>query len=322
MFIEHPTDRFRRSITNHNSDLIVAADWVELTVLLSDSDDGVTSHEIIDYLIESQIYEDQGYCAEFVESVLSEIRLRARISGSEYPLSVDKNQRVIRSSPWEECVGLTFCLTLSTLPYFSGYHDFAEGNYVEQGELFELVSVEAMRSWFPEWDVRRTGWGGGQGKSLTELLDEIASITGEDVRTEALDFVADSEKDLGLDLAAVRQFSDDRPALPVIFGQCASGRNWQKKLQTPDTSRWKQLLTLTHTPLKAFTFPFRLGELDYPARRSQHKGLLMDRLRLLPRGNESNWLQPETHDRLVDWVSRQRRWLIENYLAESEAPTP
>jgi len=116
-----------------------------------------------------------------------------------------------------------------------------------------------------------------------------------------------------MDIAAVRRFRDGRAALPVIFGQCASGRDWTAKLATPDAARWKQLLTLTHTPLKAFSMPFRLLDHDYDIRPSQYKGLLMDRLRLLPWGLESNWIERATRVAVINWLVPRREWLLTNY---------
>ena len=39
----------------------------------------------------------------------------------------------------------------------------------------------------------------------------------------------------------------------------------------------------------------------------------MDRLRLLPREPESNWMNQDLRDDLVAWLEPRRTWLIENY---------
>ncbi len=279
MLLAHPTEGVRRSVKEHNSNITLVADWLELGVLLFDDDDeGITVHECVDYFVEEQIYRDQGFCAAFFESVFGELRTRTQLFGTDYPISIDPSLRLTCAEPWREHTALAFCLLVSTAPFYSGYTDWVGGDYVQQGALFEAITAAALGRWFPEWEVTRTGWGGGIGTPLIELLDEIAASTMETVRTEAPAFVAAAEKDLGMDIAAVRRFPDRRAALPVIFGQCASGRDWKHKLHTPDTSRWKQLLTLTHTPLKAFSLPYRLVDGDYTVRRSQCKGLLLDRV--------------------------------------------
>lgn len=312
MLISHPTSKFQRSINAHNCELMLAADWLEASVLSFDPyTEGLTRPEVVDYLIEQHIYEDQDHCAEFVESIFAEIRARMRCGNGRYPVSIDNYGRLLGS----DAVALSFCLFLSILPYYSGYTAWVDGDYAEQGELFELLTEEAMAHSLPGWEVKRTGWSGGYGTSLTDLLDDIAEITRESVTVEAPEFVGAEEKDLGLDIAAVRPFGDGRPALPVIFGQCASGENWPKKLHTPNASRWKRLLTFTHTPLRAFSFPFRLNEDDYPKRRSQYQGLVMDRLRLLPPEPESVWLSDSLRSRIEVWTETRAGWLREHHSA-------
>ena len=319
MILAHPTEHVRRSTSTHNSDLTVVADWLELSCLLFDDDrEGWTIPECADYLIDQRIYDDQDFCAEFLESVFSELRVRQQLRGPAYPLQLGSTGRLLSTAPWTEAPALTFCLQLSLLPYYSGYTRWVNGDYVEQGRLFEVVTEDAFSVWFPEWEVLRTGWSGGGGAvSVLDLLDLIGRATVEAVRAEAETFISTEEKDLGMDIAAVRMFADGRPSLPVIFGQCASGQNWRDKLPTPNASRWKLLLTLTHTPLRAFSMPFRLQDGDYAVRRGQFQGLLMDRFRLLPPVAESSWLTAEAQDDLCAWVETRRGWLETNYFGES-----
>jgi hypothetical protein len=295
----------------------VVADWLELGVLLFDEDgDGITLPECVDLFIEAQIYDSQDFCTELFESVFSELRTREQVFGDDYPMVIDPVTRLELRSPWSESPALTFCLLLSVAPHYSGYTEWVAGDYVAQGELFERLTAQAFNHVFPEWEITRTGWNGGGGVSTTELMSRIADATDEAVRAEAPGFVGVAEKDLGVDLAAVRRFSDGRASLPVIFTQCASGRDWPRKILTPDTSRWKQLITFTHSPLKSLSLPFRLNEGEYSSRRSQCKGLLMDRLRLLPRGTESSWLDASTRDDLIAWIGPRRNWLVENFSME------
>jgi hypothetical protein len=295
---------------------MLAADWLEAGVLVFDPyDEGLTQPEVVDYLIEQHIYEDQDHCAEFVESIFAEIRARMRCGGGGYPVSIDTYGRLLGN----DAVALSFCLLLSILSHYSGYTTWVAGNYVEQGELFELLTEESMAHTLPGWEVRRTGWGGGQVTSLPDLLNIVAEITRESVAADAPQFIGDDEKDFGLDIAAVRPFGDGRPALLVIFGQCASGENWTEKFHAPNTSRWKDLLTLTHTPLRAISFPFRLDERAYTTRRSQYQGLVMDRLRLLPPEPESVWLSDDLRSRIEDWTNERADWLRARYSAGAPA---
>lgn len=314
MLIAHPTDGFYRSINKHNTDVILAADWLELSVLLfGASNEGITQPEIVDYLIEEQIYDDQDFCSEFVQSAYGEIRGRIDRYGGDYPIAVDETGRMLCQWPWTQSLALTFCLTLSIAPSYSGYSAWVGGHYEEQGELFEYVTLSAMQFWFAGWDIRRTGWSGGTGVALVDFIDSVADQLIESVHEASYSCVANEEKDLGLDLAAVLPFPDGRAAVPAIFGQCASGRNWSDKLQTPDASRWRDLLTLTHTPLRAFSFPFVLNSRDYETRRSQFKGVLMDRIRLLPSGLDAEWLDDSIADRISRWIVARRDWMLAHY---------
>jgi hypothetical protein len=296
----------------HNSNVVIVSDWIELSTLLYDSDDGITITECVGYFIEQQIYDDQDFCRAFFESVFAELSARQKVRRFEYPISMDDNKR-LTSAPWTDNPALAFCLLISVAPHYSGYTEWAGPNYIEQGSLFEKLTEDAMRIWFPGWDVHRTGWEGGVGTDINHLLNDLADLTSEAVRSESASVLSGDENDLGVDFAVIRNFPDQRASLPVIFGQCASGRDWSSKIHTPDTSRWKQLLTLTHSPLKAFSLPFRLPDDSYAARRSQYQGLLLDRLRLLPRGYETDWLREEVRADLVKWISPRREWLIENF---------
>jgi hypothetical protein len=292
---------------------MLVADWIEMdSLFFGDPDEGVGIAEYVGHFIEEQLYDDQDFCTEFFQSVFSVLNVRRTLGGPQYPLAFT-NQEVHRDRSWEEVPALTFCLALSVLGRYSGYADWVAGDYVEQGDLFERLTANAMAAWLPEWDVTRTGWGGGEGTPLADLLDGIADMTEETIRAEAASFIGDDEKDIGVDVAAVRHFSDGRASLPVIFAQCASGRDWKSKLPSPDTSRWKQLVTLTHSPLKAFSMPFHLDDSAYAVRRSQFKGLLMDRQRLLPPSVESEWLDDHTAGALIAWLTARRDWLQSNY---------
>lgn len=317
MNLAYPTESVRRSVAKHNCDLIVIADWLELAVLMFDEDaEGITRAECVALFVKEGIYDSQDFCAEFFESVFSELRTRQRIFGLDYPIRLDEAGRLAAEGDWTETPGLAFCLLVSTAPYYSGYSKWVGGNYVAQGELFERLTTEALMRTFPQWNVSRTGWNGGGGVTIMELVGRVAGATDEVVRAEAEQSVGEREKDLGVDVAAVRRFGDDRASLPVIFTQCASGRDWHRKILTPDTSRWRQLVTFTHSPLKALSLPFRIGEFEYRSRRSQCKGLLMDRLRLLPTGAEASWVGGDTRRDLVEWLARRREWLIDHFALE------
>src|SRR5437016_622038 len=130
-----PTDGLRTSVEQHNSDLIVATDWLELLALTSTEE--WSAYNVGDILAEGDIYRDQGFAAEFIESMWAELRRHAGCTGTGYPLSVEPD-RVSRNGDVPHAAVL-FCLLLSVGPRYSGWSRQFGGNYTEQGDFFERL---------------------------------------------------------------------------------------------------------------------------------------------------------------------------------------
>jgi len=171
-----PTDGLRTSVETHNSDLAVATDWLELLVLTSA--EPWSAHNISDILAEGDVYRDQGFAAEFVESMWAEVRRRAASMEAGYPLAVEPD----RVSPIEGVphAALLFCLLLSVGPHYSGWSTQFGGDYTEQGDLFERLVADALKHWLPSWDIVRTGWGDGNQIPLEGLVDTVAAAAFEE----------------------------------------------------------------------------------------------------------------------------------------------
>src|SRR5258708_1824291 len=69
-----PNERLYRSVEKHNSDLALFADRIEAAVIFDQLE--VSSTEIVDLLIEGQIYDSQDFAREFVANAYDEIRRR------------------------------------------------------------------------------------------------------------------------------------------------------------------------------------------------------------------------------------------------------
>lgn len=308
-----PTDGLRTSVEHHNSDLIVATDWVELLAL--SSTDQWSMYNVSDVLVEGDIYRDQGLAAEFIESMWAELRRRAGCVGSGYPLSVEPDRVARRDDA--PCGAVLFCSLLSVGPRYSSWSTQFGGNYTEQGDLFERLVADALKYWFPSWDIVRTGWGDGNQIPLTGLVQLVAAAALEEEAAGWQEWVPAQAKDIGLDVAAARGFGDGTGGVPVMMWQCASGRNWSTKLSTPDTKAWNRVLTLTHTPLRGLATPFVIPVEDFRARRNQAHGVLLDRYRLLPDDEEASWLQADSSAAIQAWCDQRLAWLLDHYpLAE------
>src|SRR5205823_3869050 len=95
----------------------------------------------------------------------------------------------------------------------------------------------------------------------------------------------------GLDLLCYRPYDDGRVGVPVFLVQCASGQDWESKLDTPKLKIWAKIVDFASTPKKAFAMPFTLEDWDFTRKCNDNDGMLMDRYRLLAAGRaRPNWI--------------------------------
>lgn len=306
--ISHPQKGIGRSVKNHNSDLMVATDWVELSVLVNSS---VSRSDFVDHLTEALIYEHQDFCSEFWDAVIAEVRRRSRALNGVYPFDLDGD--VVRSATPQgaDSRGYQFFLLLSLGPKYTGWADRFSGNYALQGVLFEKVVAAGLAERFPGWNVDITGWSDGAGAvTAEELIQGVADRLLEEQIAGAAMFMSGNAKDAGVDIILARAFADQRPAVPAILVQCASGRNWVSKLNKPNTAKWLRLISLTHKPLRSLAMPVVVSADDYDRLRNEHTGLLLDRLRLVP-GQLDACLESEDADALTGWISKGTDWILD-----------
>ena len=65
---------FQRSVNVHNIDDATFLDWVEATMLLAEQE--LSPTDIIEYLIEEQLYDDQDFASAYVLPRWSELKGR------------------------------------------------------------------------------------------------------------------------------------------------------------------------------------------------------------------------------------------------------
>jgi hypothetical protein len=306
-----PTSGMGRSIEKHNSDHLIASDWLEIVVMLSE--EGWSQADVSDVLIEGNIYREQTFAAEFVQSMFAEIRRRRSLVSPAYPIAIGGSGDLVPVVPPESATALLFCLLLTVGPNYSAWGAQFGGDYREQGDLFELLMVSALRYWFPAWEVTRTGWGDGTQLELTEFVQLIATAAREELMTNWGQFVPLQANDLGLDIMAVRSFADDEGGLPILMCQCASGKNWVQKLTTPDTKAWHRVMSVTHTPLRALATPMVIPLGEVKSRRNKSHGLIVDRYRLLPPVPDVEWLDGESTVRIKAWCAARIEWLRQTH---------
>ena len=84
-----PTKGMTRSIERHNINFDIFTDWVEASIVFGS--DEISQTEIVDRLIEEEIYEDQDMARETVNNVWIELERRVQLCSNSYGLSVEDN---------------------------------------------------------------------------------------------------------------------------------------------------------------------------------------------------------------------------------------
>ena len=302
-----PTKGFGKSVNKHNIRLDVLCDWIEGSVLLQDSVTFLSQIDVADVLLEEERYIEQDFALIGMKDAWSEMNKRVSCigAGAAIQLNMRRIQRI--GTDWRNNPGYSFCLLLSLAPYYDWWK---EDSYVEQGELFELLTEASFKAQFGDWQVYRTGWSKDNTVKLRNVAIDVAERLGEalgDVDTWDDPYA----KELGLDMLCYRPFPDNRRGIPIYMMQCASGNDWDLKLHTPDLNKWCDIIHFKNSPLKAFATPFAFLDKDYNKCISSVRGLFLERYRLLGASRyNSNWLDNSLKERLVNWCEPRIQELI------------
>ncbi len=292
----------------HNIDLEILCDWIEGSILFCGDNIELSQIDIFDYLHEENIYEEQDFAFEIIESAWSELKRRQELIGKWSPLKVHSD-RISSKCRWKDEPAYSFCLLLSLLPLYRNSIEKREPNYNpdynEQGELFELLTQESLKCQFKDWEVVKTGWSHNQASNLTNIVEDLADRLNERLGNLEL-WTYGTEKEAGLDILLYRRFPDDRAGKPLFLIQCASGQNWRSKLKTPDIDMWTKYIDFASRPRRGFAMPFAISDKVFLVSSTNVNGLLLDRYRLLSASvYKRNWLLHETKKRMLKWSSAQ-----------------
>jgi hypothetical protein len=294
------TRGFARSITTHNVDVNVMADWIEGSALFM-TDSKLTGSEVVDSLIEEEVYEEQSLCWARVEEAMQEIKRRSRLRAVA-PLRVSKQriERVI--ADWRDVPAHSFLLLLTLAQRYDNWAQVMPIDYNEQGQLFENVTKESLMSQFPDWVIHSTGWSRVTPTKLSNLVAEIAHLLGE-VQGEVKAWTNPEAKEAGLDLLCFRPFADGLVGIPLLLMQCASG-DWKEpgKLKTPDIDIWSKIIIFASQPKRAFATHYAFLKDEFRKVAGKVNGVLIDRYRLLHDKPDLKWLSLPLKDDLIKWL--------------------
>lgn len=296
-----PTRGISRSINTHNINLDVFCDWIEGSILFVD--DVLSSTDIVDALCEDNIYTSQDMAAEMVGNAWSELKRRASCVGTGVSFSITGMRMSRQHASWEDTPAHSFCVLLSLAKW---HHDWAKQfgkDFNEQGSIFEELTKLSLENLLSGWNIHLTGWARTRANKLGAVVDEVATQLGE-TKGKLERWTRPTANEAGLDILCYRPFPDKRGGIPVYLMQCASGGDWEGKLDTPSLNVWEKIIEFTAKPKKAFATPFAFLEDDFRINSNRVDGMLLDRYRLLSvASGEDVWVPRPLKDRIVAWAT-------------------
>lgn len=297
-----PEKGVRVSKTVHNINWDIFCDWIEASSVFVE--DSLSKTDVIDVLMENQIYTSQDFAKEGVDIAWDIIR--KRVSYIQSPLGLNiSSTRISRNSEWTTFPSYGFCLAISCGLAYSGWKTNHLNDYSTQGTLFEEISFHSFSHQFQGWKVEKIGWSPQNPVKLRDIIGELIGDICEKEGPELNTHIDSSTNELGLDLIAYRSFDDGNASFPLMFVQCASGENWIDKRHTPDLITWEKIISFNSCPVKGMTIPFALAEESSFRRHTLRvKGIFLDRYRLLGSFTRNGSDVPdELNTRLINWLA-------------------
>jgi hypothetical protein len=293
-----PRYGIRVSTNLHNCREESVCDWIEGTLLFSE--ERISSIDIIDILLEENVYQSQDFASEFVESIFNTINRRQNWLGDARTIEVDR--RVMnRSKDWQSVPAHAFCLATALRELYPEWSQSLGNDFTVQGELFErIVEASFVRN---GWEVYRTGW--NSTAPPADFAETLLRISEQINDPALIGYLPPAVKDLGLDLICFRPFTDRRGGYPLYLVQCASGQHWERKLRTPSLDSWRDLIRFSAPHLRGIAIPFMvMSDDEFRSARLRSEGLFLDRYRVLSTGGqEDHWLLEPLRTEVINWLS-------------------
>ena len=130
-----PKEGFNISVAAHNAKLGALTEWLEGSVAFAS--DELSQNDVIDALVEGNVYREQNFAGERVAQAWDELRRRQKCLGIAAPYEVQR-YRLIRIKEWTSTPAYSFCLALALqVSYREQVKKVFKNDYTEQGELFE-----------------------------------------------------------------------------------------------------------------------------------------------------------------------------------------
>lgn len=234
-----------------NRSYSIAADWLELLALSRSS--GVSSsidlNGATDILFDPASGDDSSPLTDdldilnvqteaALDAVFEEVGFRVDCLGDRYPFRVSFDERRLKmelvASSGDSAIKLSHdiyetCLLMSCVRF--GLLDAQKAGLPVQeiGTHFQILATVAAAG-YVGGDAYLFGHPRPDETSMLDAVKRLSDLlkSGMPVSSRP-DGMSAFAKDGGIDVVAWRDHADQRPSKAVLFGQCASGRNWQGK---------------------------------------------------------------------------------------------
>jgi hypothetical protein len=261
------------------------ADWLEMLAVAS-GDGNSSSGDLEAWLTRSGINSPEEIERALADA-MTELAGRQQASAAGFPFDFDGAVLRLRRDAWRHRTTYLFAMALAARE-----RDKSVGVVPER--VFEDLAVGVAAAYVGGTAVRF-----GAPRETATLSPSI----GRAVRDLCVTHIREGEArpsskrsgDGGVDVVAWRPHADGRSGKLIMFGACATGRNWREKLRELDPEKWfdKWLARpLTKPIAKAFFIPFRISSDEAWADLIIEVGIPFDRCRmaaLQPRLPDSTW---------------------------------
>lgn len=291
-----------------STDHLILADWLETLAVVS-PDRNSSFGDLERPLRRSSALEDsddqraQEAIAEKWLQILGEFRDRERSAGDAYPFAIEGVTLKLKGHA-PDFAAYLFCLSLSTL-----VPNMSKKKQVYPRRLFEDLACSASEQYLGGESLRFAHPRTNLPKEFHRAVSVLCTRIGEG--DQYRDQPSLSGKDRTLDVVAWKPFQDGLPGKLVLFGQCASGFDWNAKLGALRPKDFCDQWMLDPPPshlLRAFFLPHTLPRERWKWT-SRQGGIIFDRCRI------AHWAHRARQTLLFDSL---RLWLNET-LREAES---
>jgi hypothetical protein len=251
------------------------ADWLELSALISD-DANSSIGDLERVLRREEVADEEDIDLEDKYStVIDELEKRSAAAPEAYPFVINETRVEFRGTI-DQKLPYIFCLLLS-------YIDWEERGDEKSSpeQTFEELSCVAVREYTGGEVVRFAAPRNDLPAEFDEAVEELCELINEGEGYGERDFRAGQDKKL--DVVAWKSFPDQMYSKLVVFGQCASGKNWLRKAYELDPVQFCRMY-MRELPssrlIRSLFIPHRITDALWFEVQSGLRGLLFERCRI------------------------------------------